>query len=108
MYICDICNTAFNAPAVSVFRVLEDGHIRMDREALCPVCAAPLGDVEDLRADLCRCGEWKSMADHLCTRCRRELSARFRAFCDGLTAEEEAQLDDWLDGSSVTSREKFQ
>ena len=40
----------------------------------------------------------------LCRACRGDLLRRFTAFADTLTAEEEDQLDDWLDGDTITNR----
>lgn len=108
MYICDICGAVFDAPARREERTVEDGRVQTLREDLCPVCATPLGSVWELAADTCpRCGGYKYRPDLLCPACRRDLAARFRAFADDLTAEEETQLDAWLDGASVTDRGKF-
>ena len=43
----------------------------------------------------------------LCGSCRKDLLRRFTAFADTLTAEEEAQLDDWLDGDTITNRRNW-
>lgn len=104
MYICEHCGTPFDIPRVVKTVFWDDGRRVIDKEAICPVCCWP----EFFPADICPgCREYKDRRDILCTACRRSLSARFRRFADGLTAEEEAQLDDWLDGTSITERRNF-
>lgn len=104
MYICDICKTAFDEPSTHRETVVEDGRIRVVASPLCPVCGEPYFTA----ADLCpKCNAWKPRADRLCSGCRRDLIHRFTDFADTLTAEEETQLDDWLDGDSVTSRREW-
>jgi hypothetical protein len=46
--------------------------------------------------------------DILCKPCRERLKRKFIAFADELTAPEEEQLDEWLDGVSVTERKRWQ
>ena len=104
MYICDICATPFDEPRKHVEHTVEDGRIRTDIELLCPICASPYFT----NADICpRCGEWKLKQDPLCRACRADLLRRFTAFADKLTAEEEEQLDDWMDGASIKDRRSW-
>lgn len=103
-YLCETCGAAFDAPLVRVSAEQIDGHRREDREALCPICCTPYFE----EADACpKCGGPKRRADRLCRLCRRILKARVIDFADGLTAEEEAQLDDWLDGDTITNRRNW-
>lgn len=104
MYICDLCSTAFDRPFIRRETAVEDGRVRVDLESICPVCGHP----HFQEANLCpRCGEWKQRQDRLCRACRSDLLRRFTEFADGLTAEEEEQLDDWLDGDTITNRSKW-
>ena len=105
MYICDLCDTAFDVPTIRRESAYEDGRVRVDMESVCPVCAHP----HFQEADLCpKCEEsYKPRFDHLCRACRADLLRRFTVFADGLKAEEEEQLDDWLDGDSITNRRKW-
>ena len=103
-YFCQTCGTAFDAPLCHVSTERIDGHNREDREDLCPICCTPYFD----EADACpKCGGPKLKTDLLCRPCRRALRDRVIDFADTLTAEEEAQLDDWLDGESVTNRRSW-
>lgn len=102
-YICLICDTPFDPPArhktVDVF----EGWPSASTEELCPICASPIF----AEADTCRCGNAKLTTDVLCLPCRQELKRRFCAFADALTAEEEMQLDNWLDGDTIQNRTKW-
>lgn len=103
-YICDHCGIAFEAPVVHIVREHLGEFTRADSEEACPIC----GCDSFSEADLCeKCGDPKLKEELLCKRCRDELRETFTAFADTLTAEEEAQLDEWLDGRSVTERAAF-
>ena len=43
----------------------------------------------------------------LCDDCRKSLLDRLTEFADGLTAEEEQQVDDWMDGDTITNRRNW-
>ena len=104
MYICEICATPFDEPRKHVDRTVEDGRIRTDIELLCPICASPYF----ANADVCpKCREWKPTKYLLCRACRADLLRRLTEFADKLTAEEEQQLDDWMDGDTITNRGKW-
>jgi hypothetical protein len=98
MYICDICNTPFDRPGVTVD--LKDGY----RSETCPIC----GEGSFSPADECpRCGEWKPVSRKLCHDCTVNLVSRFCDFADELTEDEEDALDELLDGNSVKDRRKW-
>lgn len=71
----------------------------------CPQC----GGRDFAEMDTCpRCARHlKEKTAHLCSRCAGELLARIHSFFDTLTAEEEAQFDDWMDGNSITDRKTW-
>ena len=97
MYLCEICETAFDMPSR-----LATGFGMS--ESVCPVCGNPHFN----EANQCpKCGQWKQERAILCPACRKELVRRFNAFADKLTAEEEEQMDAWLDGDSVTDRRSW-
>lgn len=101
---CTTCGVYFDAPLVreGTDPTVAPGY--RYREELCPVCGQPY--FED--ADECpQCGSYMPAGDILCKTCRAALSARFTDFLDSLTAEEEEQLDEWLDGRSVKERSEF-
>lgn len=104
-YICDHCGTPFDTPLITQYsEILSDGIIRTYDEAHCPIC----GCYSFSAADLCpKCGEAKMKEEILCKRCRDELKASVTAFADTLTAEEEQQLDDWMDGDTITNRRNW-
>lgn len=103
-YLCDHCGVAFDKPVVHTVTENLGEFTRTYQEAACPKC----GCESFSDADLCpKCDEPKMAEEVLCKRCRDELKARFTAFSDELTAEEEAQLDAWLDGQSVTDRKAW-
>ena len=103
MYLCTLFGTAFDEPFIRQEKSVEDGFVRIDTSVLCPVCFHPYFTA----ADTCSCGGWKPAGEYLCQDCRRDLLRRFTAFADSLTADEEAQLDDWLDGESITNRRNW-
>lgn len=104
MYICDVCGTAFDAPIPIQARNTDGERIWTETERICPICAT----AERFNpADLCQCSGWKPKGDILCTTCRAVLLRRFAAFADELTADEEEQLDAWLDGDTIKNRGKW-
>lgn len=103
-YICDHCGVAFDAPAVHTVTENLGEFARTYLEECCPIC----GCDSFQNANACeKCGEPKLADEILCKRCQDGLKAKFIDFADRLTAEEEAQLDAWLDGESVTDRRKW-
>lgn len=105
MYLCETCGTAFDAPDLHRESLREDGYVRTETLALCPICLQPYFTEADL-CGVCR-DRYKPRNAHLCHPCRDDLLRRFTDFADSLTAEEEQQLDHWLDGDSVTGRRKW-
>lgn len=103
MYMCNVCDALFDAPMVETeFVDTAYGYTPYATES-CPVCGESFS-----AADSCSCGGFKREGDILCRECRNDLRARFSAFADELTAEEEEQLDEWLDGRSITERKDFE
>ena len=104
MYHCQICGTYFDAPSVLEGTDPTVGPGYRYREELCPVCGLPY--IEG--ADTCPgCGQYMPAGKILCRACREELKRRLCEFADTLKAEEEEQLDEWLDGRSITERDDF-
>lgn len=105
MFVCDICNVTFSEP-IAVKETNGDGEHRWEEIILCcPICM----ESHYSTIDECPvCDEWKMSGDILCKPCRERLKRKFIAFADELTAPEEEQLDEWLDGVSVTERKRWQ
>ena len=104
MYLCEICSTPFDEPLRRTTSIIDDERMSTFVEVLCPVCTSPYFT----ESDPCpKCSEWKPTQALLCRDCRSDLLRRFTAFADELTAEEEEQLDDWLDGDSITNRRQW-
>ena len=103
-YFCEQCGTGFDEPVMSKkVTFVIDGVPNVETEAFCPVCLS----YYFCKGDECQCGKAKRTADRLCVDCRGDLARKFNAFCDDLTAEEEEQLDDWLDGVSIKDRKRW-
>ncbi len=103
-YRCDHCGTCFDHPVTLRHRELLGEFIREYTEEVCPICC---GDSFSPGKPCPKCGEFMPEDEILCRACRRLLKARFTDFADTLTAEEEAQLDDWLDGDTITNRRSW-
>lgn len=102
MYMCNVCDALFDTPAVETeYFDTAYGYAPYVTES-CPVCGESFSAAES-----CSCGGVKREGDILCSECRNALKARFIAFADELTAEEENQLDEWLEGCSITDRRNF-
>ena len=103
-YICDHCGTPFDEPVTAHHAENLGEFCRAYETQACPIC----GCDSFSPADLCpKCGEAKLAEETLCKRCRDELKNRVIRFFDTLTAEEEAQFDDWMDGDTVTHRKDW-
>lgn len=107
-YICSDCLHVFERPLT-----LDDSFSHafgVERRSVfaCPTC----GGTDILSAVPCANARdnlgWMRPGDHLCRACRHALAARLGAFFDTLTAEEQQQLDAWMDGASVTERGAWQ
>ena len=103
-YICDYCDARFDEPEAVHYVEVNGDFKRRYTEYFCPSC----GEESFSEADSCpKCGEAKLTTDTLCRACRKDLLNRFTAFADSLTAEEEQQVDDWMDGDSIKSRREW-
>lgn len=103
-YICETCGTVFDHPFIREYTDQTVDCSARFRECLCPACFMPY--IEE--ANSCPgCDGFKFRDEILCKTCRAGLLKRFAAFADELTAEEEEQLDEWLDGVSITERKKW-
>lgn len=103
-YLCETCGTGFDEPHRHTVHETLAGFPSTYTEEACPICGGGIFTKAD---DCPKCGGLKLSREHLCRGCRAELARRFTAFADELTAEEEEQLDEWLDGSSITDRGGF-
>lgn len=104
MYLCELCRTPFDQPLTRTERSIEDGHVRVDVESLCPICGYPYFE----KAEECpKCRRWKFQGEHICGDCSNDLLRRVISFADELTAEEEQQVDDWMDGDTITNRRNW-
>ena len=103
-YLCETCGTVFDEPHRFTLHEHING-IPFDYNGeACPICG---GGIFTKANDCPKCGGLKLSSEHLCRSCRADLARRFTAFADELTAEEETQLDEWLDGNSITDRGGF-
>ena len=102
MFKCCTCLAVFEYPRINTEYVPTEHGYAPYKTIECPHCG---GSFEE--ADLCRCGEYKFKDEKLCAHCREALLAKFVEFADGLTEEEEDQIDDWLDGRSIKERKMF-
>lgn len=92
-FICDNCGTAFDRPL----------HTRDDQD-LCPICGYPYYSP----AVSCTCGNPMKKGEALCQKCRSELLQKIVVFADYLTAEEEEQIDRWMEATgSITERSSW-
>ena len=103
-YICNHCNTPFDEP--QIINYTENlGEFQMPvSEERCPICGC---DSFTAAEECPKCEGAKPLPETLCKKCRKSLKERFIAFADELTAEEEEQLDDWLDGDIVENRRNW-
>lgn len=102
---CEDCGEVFSSPAAVKNGFSHPFGTEIFTEDGCPRCGSP--DFREMVA--CeRCNEQLMPRDaHLCKSCRAELLVKVRDFFDTLTAEEEAQFDDWMDGNSITDRNSW-
>lgn len=104
MYRCDICAGVFDQPrAITENRPDADGYWERMEKSVCPLC----GESRFSPVEPCSCGGWKGQGEALCPSCRQSVKARFCAFCDQLTEEQQEVLDDMLDGMSIGQRAQF-
>ena len=105
MWQCECCNTIFDEPRKEKWsEAMPDSCSEWFYDELCPVC----GESHFYRVVECPgCGEFMEHGRILCKSCAQNLLDRFNAFCDELTADEEDQLDAWLDGVSIKDRKEL-
>ena len=104
MYLCENCGASFAHPFVREYTDQTVDCKATFRECLCPNCFMPY--IEE--ANSCPgCDGFKFRDEILCKKCRADLLKRFTAFADELTAEQEQQLDEWLDGDTIENRRKW-
>lgn len=107
MYRCTLCGITFDNYDVNYRReLMPDGFAETICEHICPICGGFSAYSEEVE-ECPKCSAIKRVGDILCESCRENLAKRFCDFADYLTAEEEEQLDEWLDGRSVTERARF-
>ncbi len=104
MYQYNHCRVLFHAPTIQTHREQLGEFVREYTEEQCPICGC---DSFETVSDCPKCGQSMASGSTLCGSCRQDLLRRFTAFADTLTAEEEAQLDDWLDGDTITNRRNW-
>lgn len=102
-YLCDICGTQFAEPLVVQKHERLGDWSTVARQELCPICNTPYIS----RAVDCQCGGLRLENERMCRACRGSLLKRVSAFFDELTAEEEEQFDDWMDGDSIIHRKAW-
>lgn len=97
-YYCENCDNIFDEPFVVPNK--DQFEVGWSPIAYCPICSYE-GHFEET-SDCPKCGDPMKPHEILCTNCQTALRWKFRHFVDFLTADEEEQLDEWLDGRSVT------
>lgn len=101
---CNHCGTYFDEPKETVYEEVIAERLYRSVEKACPICGCD-GYVP---ANYCPvCNSPKAADERICGECRTSLRGRFTDFADSLTADEEDQLDDWLDGDSITNRRSW-
>lgn len=104
MYLCEICGTAFDHPFEREYTDQSVDCKAKFRECVCPACFMPY--IEE--ANSCPgCDGFKFRDEILCKTCRADLLNRFKAFADKLKAEQEQQIDEWMDGDTIQNRGKW-
>ena len=102
---CIDCGLMFAEPAEVLDGFTHEFGQTIYRVPSCPNC----GGRDFVEMDTCpRCARHLKEKDaHLCPRCAGDLLRRIHDFFDSLTAEEEAQFDEWMDGNSITDRKTW-
>jgi len=105
-YICRDCGETFSVPDYADESFEHAFGTEKRIVTVCPYCG---GDYEAaLPCRKAKCGGSRRSDEILCADCRSDLLHRLCAFFDTLTAEEEEQVDAWLDGNSITSRKNWE
>lgn len=103
-WICNCCGTVFDEPRKRVTTEWIDGHLRTDTELICPLCGEPYIDPV---VPCPGCDGFKFPEEILCKDCRKDLLQLITSFADDLTAEQEQQFNDWMDGDIIENRRKW-
>lgn len=103
-YLCDYCGAYFDKPSKIHHRETVGEFTREYVDELCPFCGC---DSLSHACDCPKCGKPMCAGARLCDDCRKSLLDRLTEFADGLTAEEEQQVDDWMDGDTITNRRNW-
>lgn len=104
-YYCETCGEFFCQPLHHQESHSLDGWTMKGCTYLCPSCCEPY--IEEAEECPGCGGGFKRKHEILCRACRTALKERFSDFADTLTAEEEAQLDEWMDGDTITNRQRW-
>jgi len=100
MIICNSCGHTFeSAPYIPPHKRREYDPVL---EYGCPHCGSADIDEAD---EFPKCRNFMKKSDRLCVVFRTVLLARFKNFIGGLLPQEQDQLDDWIEGESVTNCE---
>lgn len=102
---CNYCNVGFDEPITITYKEhLGENMTRLYQDERCPIC----GCDSFREVDQCKqCGAIAECEDILCRKCKRNLKKRLITFFDELTAEEEEQFDEWMDGDTITNRREW-
>lgn len=104
MYLCARCGAHFEHPFFDEYIDQTVDCKAKFREPLCPYCSDPVID----EANSCPgCDGFKFRDEILCKDCRASLLEHVRAFADELTAEQEEQFNDWMDGDVIENRGRW-
>lgn len=104
MYKCEKCGLPFEHPFVRKYTDKSVDCKATFYEPICPHC----GDDNIGDANSCPgCDGFKFRDEILCKDCRKSLLDRVIAFADELTAEQEEQINDWMDGDVIENRGKW-
>ena len=104
-YQCNYCDVCFDEPITVTYKEhLGENTTRLYRDERCPVCGC---DSFREVGECHQCGGPADVGQILCRKCKRSLKKRLVEFFDTLTAEEEQQFDEWMDGDTITNRREW-
>ena len=106
-YICGECDAVFETPIQLPYEFEHAFGVRTGTVDACPKCHSGwISEAKPCKNP--RCHEVRREGETLCDSCRADLLHRICAFFDTLTAEEEAQFEEWMDGSSISHRNEWE